>query len=115
MTGNKIFEKAMMILGYTDNEGHIIDSSGLRERSLYIINLILNDLKNGVGVNEMSAEIELNEVEEQTMIYGVCMMLTLGLNDSERNSLFTELYNLKRTAAKSEKSAVKERLYDGME
>lgn len=115
MTGNKIFERAMMILGYTDNEGCIVDNSGLQERSLHIINQILADLKKDFIINDMDEDIELNGIEEQTVIYGVCMMLTLGLNDSERNSLFTELYNLKRTAARSEKSEIKEKLYEGME
>ena len=46
----------------------------------------------------MNCEINLSKSQLDALVYGVAMMLSLIGGDGERNQLFTNIYNAKRSA-----------------
>ncbi len=106
MTGHKIFDNAMKLLGYTDSFGEIDDSTGLKVRATAVINRILTDLNLNISINRLSDEIVISEEAEDAIIYGAAMLLALTDNDGGKNKLFADIYNGKRALVKGNKTSV---------
>ena len=106
MTGHKIFNDAMKLLGYTDSFGEIDDSTGLKQRATAVINRILCDLGEEFSIERLTDKITLSKEKEDALIYGTAMLLALSDNDGGKNKLFAEIYNGKRSVAKGNKSSV---------
>ncbi len=110
MKGHNFFDDAMRLLGYTDFEGNVQDTEGLKSRAVSVINRILADLGAGCTIKKLSDEILLNEKQTDAAIYGVAMLLALSDGNGEKNRLFAELYNGKRAVSKGGKDAVRDTL-----
>lgn len=110
MTGHKIFDNAIKLLGYTDSFGEIDDSTGLKARATAVINRILADLNINISINKLSDEILISKEAEDALIYGTAMLLALSDNDGGKNKLFAEIYNGKRSLAKGNKSFIADNL-----
>ena len=102
MTANEIFLKALDLLGYSGING---DKSGLEvleSRAVSAINQILADLSKGSKISSLEDALQIEKTVNEALIYGVAMLLALGIDDCEKNKFFAELYNRKRTANKAE-------------
>ncbi len=113
MTGNDIFETAVTLLGYTDFSRKFQDSSGLRERTLCAINQITGDLCGAAAIDNLFDEIPLDAASAAAAPYGVAMLLSLIDGDSEKNAMFSSIYNAKRAAAKGKITGVSDVLPKG--
>ena len=115
MTGNDIFETAIMLLGYTDSSRKFQDSSKLKERALCAINQIARDLGVCATAESLFDEIAFNDMQSSAAPYGVAMLLSLIDGDSDKNTMFSSIYNAKRAAAKNETGSVRDVLPKGGE
>ena len=98
MKGYDVYKRVLNLLGYMYNDDSITSDNVLYKRALYSINQILLDL----GQNEiadMNCEINLSKAQLDALVCGLAMLLSLIGGDGERNRLFTNLYNAKRSAA----------------
>lgn len=100
MTAYDIYERAMLIAGYTDFEGRIDNTPSRAVRALAAVNRIVEDLNIPVAANSLFDEISANSSKLDAMVYGVGMLMSLGDGDSEKNRLFAELYNAKRAGVR---------------
>lgn len=115
MTGNDIFDTAVILLGYNDSSRKFQDSSGLKERALCAINQIAGDLGVCSKVNSLFDEITLDDKQASAAPYGVAMLLSLIDGDSEKNAMFSSIYNAKRASAKNKSHSVRDILPKGGE
>lgn len=107
LKGYELYKKVLNLLGYINNDDSITSDSLLYKRAFGVINQILLDLKQ-TEIEDMNCEIKIPKACEEALSYGVAMMLSLIGGDSERNRLFTSLYNAKRAAALCENSSIKD-------
>ncbi len=105
MKGYEVYKRVLNLLGYINNDDSITSDSALYKRALYAINQILLDLKQE-EIESMNDSINIPKSSVEALIYGVAMLLALIGGDGERNRLFAELYNAKRSAALSEINTV---------
>ncbi len=105
MKGYELYKRVLNLLGYINNDDCITSDSLLYKRSLGVINQILLDLKQS-EIEDMNSEINIPKPCEEALTYGTAMMLSLIGGDSEKNYLFTSMYNAKRSAALCESSSV---------
>lgn len=105
MKGYEVYKRVLNLLGYMNNDDSITSDNALYKRALYAINQILTDLKQK-EIEGMNDSIDISKVGGEALIYGVAMLLSLIGGDGERNRLFTELYNAKRSAALCEINTV---------
>lgn len=105
MKGYEVYKKVLNLLGYMNNDDSITADSALYKRALYAINQILLDLKQA-EIEGMNDVINIPKPSVEALVYGVAMLLSLIGGDGERNRLFTELYNAKRSAALNEVDTV---------
>lgn len=104
MTGRELFNKAMILLGYTDSDGSVQMSDRINSRALTCVNQVYADLfyasysgrafsplTNLSGVVELPERI-LNEVAP----YGVASFIAQSEGDGENNQIFIALFNKKR-------------------
>ena len=110
MKGYNLFDDAMKLLGYTDFDGNIQDTTGLKERAIPVINRILADVGLDIEISKLSEEINTDKNQREALIYGAAMLLALTDGDGEKNRLFAEIYNGKRSMCKNTKSAVRDTL-----
>ena len=110
MIGYEIYEKAMSLLGYTDSDGNAKENNAFSRRAVNAINTIGSDLCDMTPINNIMDEVTADEKTSQAMCYGVAMILSLCENDGEKNSVFTQIFNSKRTALKSSVGTVKDLL-----
>ncbi len=105
MKGYELYNRVLNLLGYVNNDDSITSNSALYKRALYAINQILLDLKQN-EIESMNDTINIPKAHAEALIYGVTMLLALVGGDGERNRLFTNIYNSKRSAALSEVDTV---------
>ena len=101
MTGREIFEKALRMLGYIEQDG-TVDSS-LNYKALTIINAVYADIyfllfKDGfMPLLSLSEKINLDErILHDVFPYGVAMHISLGEGDGLNQQVFSTIYNSKR-------------------
>lgn len=105
MTGLEIYRRALALLGYWDEVGNPMTGGIGEVRAAELINQLLSDL-NGGGIGSLSDEISLDNKDCDALCCGTAMLIALAEGDSAKNSLFTELYNAKRAAAKSRREMI---------
>lgn len=109
MTGYDIYKKTFDLLGYGDNTYSPKTAEISEKRCFESLNIILSDLKSDT-VKNVSEELSVSPAVSEALIYGVAMLISLGVGDGERNRIFTELYNAKRAAALAAVDHVGDRL-----
>lgn len=115
MNGYELYNKVIARLGFKRFETGAKDS-GLLSRTLELINQICLDLnlKESKNLNE---NMQLTESEKEALICGVAMLFSLSEGDSEKNKIYTDLYNARRAALLSKTSQIEDVLpknYDGV-
>lgn len=110
MTGNDIYLTVTTLLGFSEALSDIHNDIALRERMLVTLNRIGADLCDMPPVKSLNDGINLSSAFCEALIYGVAMLISLTDGDSEKNSIFTSLYNSKRAAAKAQKATVNDTL-----
>ncbi|MBQ8202698.1 MAG: hypothetical protein IJZ75_00255 [Clostridia bacterium] len=110
MKGYDFFEESMLLLGYTDSEGKLQDTTGLKSRAVAVINRILCDLGINLSIRRLSDEIEVTQKQKDAVIYGVAMLLAFSDGDGGKNKLFADIYNSKRAAVKGGNDKIRDTL-----
>lgn len=105
-TGEEIKARAMQLLNYTDQDGHIDSTmfADVTARSLALVNQIYADCWYALEGDRPFAELaSLTEpvalparVVENVMPYGVAMLIAQSLGDGDNQSMMADLYNQKR-------------------
>lgn len=107
MTGRQVYEQAMRLLNYTDSYGAVdnTQSAEMIRRAPAVINQVFIDLWTIEKPDEELVRIDMNQdipLSSKTvtgvMPYGVAMLLAQSENDSDNQSLFSALYNRKRSS-----------------
>ncbi len=108
MTGYDIYKKTMMLLGYTDDKGEPQDNGRIHSRTLDAINQIGADLCGMEPIAGLYANVDIPQKALEAMPYGVGMLLSFGDGNTEKNSVFSDIYNAKRATAKASSCSVKD-------
>ena len=106
MTGYDIYKRARSLLRLS-KETVFFDREAENSASLEILNQLLLDLKCG-EVTSLSEELKISETKKEALAYGVAMLTALTLGDGGKNSLFTQLYNAKRSMALAELTHIRD-------
>lgn len=108
-TGNDVFNRAMMLLGYTDVDGEVngAQSAELFRRALDVLNQVLADLwplerdDELVPMTSVNADVPLSAAAiENVMPYGVAMFLAQADGDGANQQFYASLYQQKRNVVK---------------
>lgn len=109
MTGYEVYNKANLRLGYYAATDTTAFESKLLSRALELINQIATDL--GIeALENLSQEINCSEAKAEALCSGMTMLLALSEGDSEKNKIFTDIYNAKRSKALSKTSLIEDTL-----
>lgn len=109
MNGYEIYDKAMTRLGYKGTDNTAVPDSRLVSRALEFINQIALDLKLG-AVDDMSKEINCSAEFAEALCCGTAMLLSMCVSDTNKNVIFTAIYNAKRAELLSGISYIKDTL-----
>lgn len=107
-TGKEVLERAMLLLGYTNNYGELdgVKDAEVFKRGASAVIQIYNDLRRIDVLGERSLDL-LNmadsillspETIDDVMPYGVAMLIAQNEGDGDSQSLFASLYNQKRSS-----------------
>lgn len=102
MTAKDIISKAIITLGYNDEQGNTSDSR-FQIASKNALNIVYSDLfycLNSEGFEEIKSltdEIKLPErILNNVMPYGVAAFIAESIGDGEKQQFFIAIYNKKR-------------------
>ncbi len=109
MSGYDIYKKVLLRLGFNSTDNHTVLSDGRVIMAKEFINQILSDLRLD-EIEDMTAKIKCSKAQGEAVCYGVAMLMALSEGDSEKNKLFTDLYNAKRASVLSEVSFIEDTL-----
>lgn len=109
MNGYDIYKKAALRLGYNSATDTTAFDSKTLSRVLEIINQIALDLKLKT-IETLSQKIVCSDEKLEALCCGTAMLLSLTEGDAEKNKIFTEIYNAKRSAVLNEISTIKDTL-----
>ncbi len=109
MTGYDIYTRVLNISGHLNSSETTVGNQMLLERMPDIINQICLDLKIP-QIKALADEIDISPKQEDALCYGTAMLLAVSESESEKNQLFTQIYNAKRAAVLSSKETVKDTL-----
>lgn len=107
MNGNDVLRRALLLLGYTDENGEpdAAAAAALYKRGLPLIDQLCADLsvaERGVAaaaVTSLSQPLPLSEVAARSVLpYGVAMLFAASRGDGDNQQLFAALYTAKRRA-----------------
>lgn len=99
MTGNKILEDAVSLMGFE------VPSEEMKKIAPTVINFVLEDLGEA-AVETLEQDLSLNEALASTCIAGAAMLLSAALGDLRAKECFSVLYNEKRSRVKSTKTSI---------
>lgn len=109
MTGYEIYNKAITRLGYKSSGNDEVLDSRIAGRASEFINQILLDLKLD-AISHISEPVNCSEEMCEALCCGVAMLLSLSEGDTNKNVIFTALYNAKRAAALSKTAFIEDNL-----
>lgn len=96
MNGYDIYKKSLSRLGSDSGDEITLNNTDF----LYVlecINQIAEDLK-VKPINELSEEMSQNPQTIEAICCGVTMLLALNAGESQKNQIYTAIYNAKRAA-----------------
>ena len=106
MNGFELYNKVLTRLGFSRYEQDSFDE-GLLKRVLELINQIAADLQLE-GIKTLSENMNYNFAQTEAICCGVAMLFSLSEGDSEKNKIYTALYNSKRAALLSKTAYVED-------
>lgn len=109
MTGNDVYKRVLSLLGYTNSDNKITDTTNLLKRFLEVLNQICIDLKMPT-LTALSQNVECTEQQFGALCYGTAMLLSLIEGDGAKNQIFTSIYNSKRAAVLSACEKIEDKL-----
>lgn len=104
MTAENIIDKAVELLGYNDINGTTA-AARYQTAALTAVNTVYSDLyylSNEKGFNsvDLYGEINLSErILNDVMPFGVAALIAQSMGDSDNQSFYSQMYNLKRKSA----------------
>lgn len=105
MNGYDIYSKATIRLGYTPaSEGSEFSSETL-SHVLELINQIIADLKLP-PIESLSEDINCSNELSEALCCGTAMLLSFLESDTEKNQIYTNIYNAKRAAVLSKNERI---------
>lgn len=114
MTGKKMLETAVNMLGYRAANGNLQLNSRVISKGLTLLNLIYGDLwricfdGEFCPLEKMQDKILLpDRALNDIMPYGVAMLIAQSESDGDQQQLYATLYNRKRTGL-SNKDSIKD-------
>lgn len=116
MTGIEVFQRALMLLNYTDVSGRVNgqQTNELTARCVPVVNAILNDMQfiQKVPFTPITSPGEKLPLEDSiaigVMVYGVAMLLAQSEGDGDNQQMMALLYNQKRNAIPRTSKRVKD-------
>ena len=109
MNGFDIYNKAAIRLGYKGKGRDEVSDTRFMGRILEFVNQIAIDLKLK-PVNSLSEEINYSNDTLEAICCGVAMLLSMSEGDTNKNVIFTALYNAKRMTVLSKSDYIKDAL-----
>lgn len=108
MTGYDIYKSSMEKLGLTDNTGRVEQNEAFKVSALEAINEMLADIISCEPIKNLSDEIKasIDNKTKSLISYGVAMILSVLLGDTEKNTVITAVFNAKRSAYLSKISKI---------
>lgn len=100
MTAKGIYIRSLFLLGRIFESNDPVADSTDNLFIIEMINQILCDLKCD-SITSITDTLDLPSAKIDALSYGLAMMLALTEGDGNKNKLFSELYNSKRSAALS--------------
>ncbi|MCI8554038.1 MAG: hypothetical protein HFJ80_03735 [Clostridiales bacterium] len=108
-TGRDIWEQALRLLRYTNGYGELDGGleAALYKRGLAVVNQIYADLwyleqpeaEDFFPLRTLEQEVRLSDrLKNDSMVYGVAMLLAQSEDDIENQEVFAAIYNQKRRA-----------------
>lgn len=98
---NDIFERAIRLCGVGEEFLAENDLKDLKARALEAINAVLFDLCGYSGAQELTETADITGTACDAAVYGAAMFLSLAYGDTDKSSLFSDIYNQKRASVKS--------------
>ncbi len=101
MTGEQVFERALILLNYTDPNGEVSrrQNAELYKRAVPVLNQVLLDVQHIIGTTFMQIEnIDevlpvTDDVAMRVMPYGVAMHIAQSENDGDNQQLMATMYD----------------------
>lgn len=108
MNGYELCEKAYIRLGF-NNKNTFSPHSSTSKRDLEFVNQILEDLRLN-QLKELSCKVECSKEQAEAVCSGVAMLLSMCEGETEKNRLYTAVYNAKRAAVLGNVSKIEDTL-----
>ena len=122
-TGREVFDRAMSLLGYTDKDGNVdrLRDADLYKKALLLVEQIYTDMffcetpnSEFSALGGLDEEIPLSRrCVNDIMPYGVAMLLAGLAGDASAQSVFSAIYNQKRSAGVKAQSTIADILPTG--
>lgn len=109
MTGYDIYKKCLARLGNSCSLNEGLDDSGMINTALEAINQIALDLKLQ-EINSLSDQLNLDKKQIDALCSGVTMIIALSNGDTEKNNIYTTIYNAKRAMILADVSHIEDKL-----
>lgn len=109
MTGYDIYKKSAARLGDSDSFNGILEDSSKLNIALEAINQIATDLKLH-EINSLSDEMTIDNKQADALCSGVTMLIALSNGNTEKNNIYTGIYNAKRAMVLAEVSVIEDKL-----
>lgn len=105
MTVNQALNTALVLLGYTDNDGNAVLSRRIMNKAVAVANMVCEDLhgisnteKEFVPINGLSDEVMLEGKAREAVAYGIAAFIAQTENDADNQRIWMAVYNQKRGA-----------------
>lgn len=106
MTGEKVFERALQLLNYTDAHGNTSrrQNTELYKRAVPVLNQVLADVQHVSGgefvqIEDIDEALPVSDdVAMRVMPYGVAMHIAQSESDGDNQQIFCTLYNQARSS-----------------
>lgn len=102
MTGHEALNQALILLGYTDQNGNEQLTRRIMNKAVATVNTVYEDLWQCVSdeefkpINTLSEEIKLKDRALTALPYGVAAFLAQSENDGDQQQLWMQTFNKKR-------------------
>lgn len=107
---NDIFRRAAMLCGA--GEDYLTESynGDINVRALSAINTVLYDICELPPAENLSDSVSISAAKADAAVYGTAMFLSLAFGDTDKSSLFSEIYSAKRAACKSHTAKITDKM-----
>ena len=106
MKPNDIFSRAARLCGIGEEFLSENELTDVHARALDAINTVLFDLEGREPIESIGSQETVAEKTAEAAVYGGAMCLSLAFGDTNKSALFSDIYNQKRSAVKSNIASV---------